>query len=708
MSYFTPLQRDLNKYLSKRQVEKIYQSYLFAEEAHSEQKRSSGQPYITHPVATAKILASMHLDGATIMAALLHDVIEDTDIEKETLRKRFGREVAELVDGVTKLTQIEFESYAEAQAENFRKMMLAMTKDIRVILIKLSDRLHNMRTLTHLKTRKQRRIARETLEIYAPIANRLGMYAFMIEFENLGFSTLYPERYRVLEESIKRARGNRKEILAVIEKALKLRLKKAKAPYIKLVGREKHLYSIYCKMRRKRHRFSEIMDVYAFRIVVENVDLCYRVLGIIHNLYKPVPERFKDFIAIPKSNGYQSLHTTLFGPYGVPVEIQIRTVDMDQIANSGIASHWLYKSRKRGSHDNHLRAREWIEEVLQIQQSTGSSLEFIENVKVDLFPDELYVFTPQGDIVKLPKGSTVVDFGYAVHTEVGNGCIAAKINRRLAPLSTVLRSGQTIEIITAPGARANPNWLGFVITGRARSGIRHFLKTQKRSQSITLGRYLLEKALQESALVQKELNKEVGNQLIEQLNLKSLEDLLEQIGLGNQMAPLIIRRLENQMHLKHPSSQKSLSAPLSITGTEGMVLNFATCCYPIPGDPIIGVLSAGHGLVVHHSNCRSLAAAGGAPEKYIQLCWEEEVEGQFRINLRVEIYDCRGALARLASAIAGAEGDIIDISVEKKDPDYSIANLMISVHNRVHLANIISAIRKIKDVVKVWRQRSAN
>ena len=504
---FKKLRRKLD-YLPKSQIDEIQKAFLVAFDAHKGQTRRTGEPYITHPVEVACILASIQMDSETLMAALLHDVVEDTPVTKEQLIDKFTEQVAELVDGVTKLTQIEFISRAEAQAENFRKMVLAMAKDIRVIIVKLADRLHNMRTLGAMPSHKQHRIAKETLDIFAPIAKRLGMRDFSVELEELGFGAMHPLRYRILGEAVRKARGNRKKVLTMIEKTLKEGIKNSKLPNCTIVGREKHLYSIYRKMVKKNVQFNEIMDVYAFRIIVDDVDCCYRVLGVIHSLFKPVPERFKDYIAIPKANGYQSLHTTLFGPYGLPIEVQIRTKEMDRIASSGIAAHWLYKSDDVAADRSKTRAKKWVQNLLELQSSTGNSLEFIESVKVDLFPDEVYVFTPKGTILELPTGATAIDFAYAVHTDIGNSCVAVKIDRQLAPLSMRLANGQTLEVITAPGGRPNPAWLDFVTTSKARSSIRHFLKNRKRAESVALGRQLLKKALSTYAIAMKKVNDE--------------------------------------------------------------------------------------------------------------------------------------------------------------------------------------------------------
>ncbi len=579
------LSRQLSTYLSSDQVNAVRRAYYYAEQAHDGQLRSSGEHYVTHPLAVATILAEMHMDHQSLMAAMLHDVIEDTGIPKEALVAQFGESVAELVDGVSKLTQMKFGTKAEAQAENFQKMAMAMARDIRVILVKLADRLHNMRTLGALNAEKRRRIAKETLEIYAPIANRLGMNRIYAEFEDLGFKAMYPMRAARIQSAVKSSRGNRKEIVQKIQESIAHCLEREGLPG-EVSGREKHLYSIYQKMRGKRKAFTEIMDVYAFRIVVDKVDTCYRVLGAVHNLYKPFPGRFKDYIAIPKANGYQSLHTTLFGMHGVPIEIQIRTKDMEELANNGIAAHWLYKTEEDGRRNNHARARQWVKGLLELQQNAGNSLEFIENVKIDLFPDEVYVFTPKGRIMELPKGSTPVDFAYAVHTDVGNTCIACRVNRRLAPLSQALESGATVEIICAPNTQPNPNWLNFVVTGKARTHIRHALKQQRREESVTLGARLLSKALDNLGVRYEDISEERFQALLKENNQDERDDLLEDIGLGNRTAHVIARRLLSTE--ESAANPLATDGPLVIRGTEGLVLNYARCCTPIPGDLIVG------------------------------------------------------------------------------------------------------------------------
>ena len=692
----------LSDYLDSDQVNLVRRAYFYAEQAHDGQRRRSGEAYVTHPLAVASILADMHMDHQSLMAAMLHDVIEDTGIAKEALNAQFGETVAELVDGVSKLTQMNFETKAEAQAENFQKMAMAMARDIRVILVKLADRLHNMRTLEVLSGEKRRRIAKETLEIYAPIANRLGMHSMHVEFEDLGFKAMHPMRSEHIRAAVKRARGNRKEIVNKIEESLTHCLAREGLEG-EVLGREKHIYGIYQKMRGKRRAFNEIMDVYGFRIIVDKVDTCYRVLGAVHNLYKPLPGRFKDYIAIPKANGYQSLHTTLFGMHGVPIEIQIRTREMEEMANNGIAAHWLYKSNEEDQpKGTHARARQWVKGVLEMQQRAGNSLEFIESVKIDLFPDEVYVFTPKGRIMELPKGSTAVDFAYAVHTDVGNTCIACRINRRLAPLSEPLQSGATVEIVSAPGARPNPAWLNFVVTGKARTHIRHALKLQRRSESISLGERLLNKVLGGFDSHIDKLSPERVQAVLAEYRQSVLEDLLEDIGLGNRMAYVVARRLLSESGEELPSPE----GPLAIRGTEGLVLSYAKCCTPIPGDPIVDHLSAGKGMVVHLDTCRNIGEVRHNPEKCIQLSWAKDVVGEFNVELRIELEHQRGLIALLAGSVNAADGNIEKISMDERDGRISVVQLVVSVHDRVHLARVIKKLRAIKGVVHISRVRA--
>lgn len=697
------LSRQLSTYLSSDQVNAVRRAYYYAEQAHDGQLRSSGEHYVTHPLAVATILAEMHMDHQSLMAAMLHDVIEDTGIPKEALVAQFGESVAELVDGVSKLTQMKFGTKAEAQAENFQKMAMAMARDIRVILVKLADRLHNMRTLGALNAEKRRRIAKETLEIYAPIANRLGMNRIYAEFEDLGFKAMYPMRAARIQSAVKSSRGNRKEIVQKIQESIAHCLEREGLPG-EVSGREKHLYSIYQKMRGKRKAFTEIMDVYAFRIVVDKVDTCYRVLGAVHNLYKPFPGRFKDYIAIPKANGYQSLHTTLFGMHGVPIEIQIRTKDMEELANNGIAAHWLYKTEEDGRRNNHARARQWVKGLLELQQNAGNSLEFIENVKIDLFPDEVYVFTPKGRIMELPKGSTPVDFAYAVHTDVGNTCIACRVNRRLAPLSQALESGATVEIICAPNTQPNPNWLNFVVTGKARTHIRHALKQQRREESVTLGARLLSKALDNLGVRYEDISEERFQALLKENNQDERDDLLEDIGLGNRTAHVIARRLLSTE--ESAANPLATDGPLVIRGTEGLVLNYARCCTPIPGDLIVGHLSAGKGMVVHRDNCKNISELRNNPEKCIPLTWAKDIDSEFNVELRIELAHQRGLIALLAGTISEADANIDKINVDERDGRISVIQLGISVRDRVHLARIIRKLRGLSGVSRITRMRA--
>lgn len=697
---------DLAVYLGESQIDQVQKAYYYAEAAHEGQARSSGEAYITHPLAVAAILADMHMDHQCLMAALLHDVIEDTGITKDTLGFEFDEEVANLVDGVSKLKSM-FQTRAEAQAENFQKMTLAMAKDIRVIMVKLADRLHNMRTIGHLSSEKQRRIARETLEIYAPIANRLGMNNIRVEFEELGFKALYPLRSSMIEKAVLKARGNRKEYVNNILESITNCLVRDAIP-AEVFGREKHLYSIYDKMRSKRRSFAEIMDVYAFRIVVNNVDTCYRVLGAVHNLYKPVAGRFKDYIAIPKANGYQSLHTTLFGMHGLPIEIQIRTFDMEMVANNGIAGHWLYKANDENNSGSHKRAREWMKGLLEIQQSAGNSLEFIENVKIDLFPDEVYVFTPKGQIYDLPQGATSVDFAYAVHTDVGDTCVACRIDRRLAPLSATLESGQTVEIITAPGATPNPAWLSFVITGKARGSIRHALKNQQRNESLALGRRLLERTLKAHQSSIEAIQPARLHGVLTERSMTNLDQLLEAIGLGNQMASVVARRLITTVteDIEDIEEHSLRHSPLPIKGTEGLVVTYAKCCKPISGDPIIGHISAGKGIVIHMDTCRNMSELRGKPEETMTVRWDPAVIKEFSVELRVELEHEKGIVAALASTTTNADANVERISMMERDAHLSTVNMVVAVRDRVHLAKVIKRLRIIKGVNKITRMRS--
>ncbi len=700
MYLFESLKLHIQCYLPDEQIKRLGQAYLVARDAHEGQTRSSGEPYITHPVAVACILAEMRLDYETLMAALLHDVIEDTAATYQDVEQLFGKNVAELVEGVSKLDRLTFQDKKEAQAENFRKMIMAMVQDIRVILIKLADRTHNMRTLVSLRPGKRRRIARETLEIYSPLAHRLGIHHLKTELEELGFEALYPNRYRVIKKVVKAARGNRKEMIQKILAEIKGRLIEANID-CSVSGREKHLYSIYRKMNLKEQRFHSIMDIYAFRVIVKEVDICYRVLGQVHSLYKPRPGRIKDYIAIPKANGYQSLHTSLIGPHGVPVEVQIRTEDMDQMAEMGVAAHWTYKVQGESGTTAQVRARRWMQSLLELQQSAGNSFEFIESVKSDLFPDEIYVFTPEGRIVELPMGATAIDLAYAVHTDIGHACVGARVDRQPHPLSQPLSSGQTVEIITAPGARPNAAWLNFVVSSKARAKIRQLLKNLKRDESVILGRRLLNHALGLGRKITDISSENIQHQLT-RMKLASMDDLLAEIGLGNTMSLVVARNL-----LGSPASTPLFGArKLPVKGADGVLLTFAKCCHPIPEDPIIAHISPGKGLVIHHESCRNIRCYQKEPEKFMAVEWDKNIEQEFIAEIKVEMFNQQGALANLTAAINLAESNIHGMNTEEKDGRIYSACIRLTTKDRIHLANIMRKIRIIPDVIKVSRNRN--
>ncbi|MDB2401697.1 RelA/SpoT family protein [Litoricolaceae bacterium] len=695
----------LTRYLEDHEIRQVRRAYLYSEQAHDGQKRRSGDPYIIHPLQVAEILSDMRMDHQSLMAAMLHDVIEDTGIAKDALQSQFGEAVAELVDGVSKLTHISFETRAEAQAENFQKMTLAMARDIRVIIVKLADRLHNMRTIGSLNPEKRRRIAKETLDIYSPIANRLGMYELRSELHELAYRAMFPMRIERIERAVQTVAGNRKKIVSEILESLESALEKSGIK-VRIEGREKAANSIYRKMRDQRKSFSDIMDVYAFRIVTDSVDDCYRTLGIVHNLYKPRPGRFKDYIAIPKANGYQSLHTTLFGMHGVPIEIQIRTSEMDAMASGGIAAHWLYKA---GSDDTAAvqRTNRWVKGLLEIQQRAGNSLEFIENVKIDLFPDDIYIFTPKGKIMELPSGATAVDFAYAVHTDVGNRCVACRIDKALAPLSTVLQSGQTVEIVTAKHAKPNLAWLSFVVTGKARSAIRHFLKNQQRSESVSLGQRLLSRALANLGSSFDRIPNEQKQTLIKEAEFIEFDDIFEDIGLGNRVAYSIARRLVPDADSEPAKlSQNGDTRPLAIKGSEGLLTSYAKCCRPIPGDPIIGHISKGRGMVIHHETCNNVSEIRDNPEKSVFLTWDDDLNGEFYTALKIIVEAETGIIANIASAVSEADAAIDRINREERDAKTSVIVLEVGVRDRQHLANVVRHIRRIKSVMKISRIRA--
>ena len=685
-------------YLKPKDVARLAEAYRFSEAAHAGQTRQSGDPYISHPLAVAEILADWHLDGQTLMAALLHDVTEDTSVTKDEISDTFGRPVAELVDGVSKLDKIEFQSAEDAQAENFRKMLLAMARDVRVMLIKLADRLHNMRTLGAVPPAKRRRVARETMEIYAPIANRLGLNKLYHELQELAFSHLYPTRYKVLAKATKAARGNRREMIGRTLEAIKKKLADSGIPAT-VFGREKHVYSTYRKMIEKHLSFSEVHDIFGCRVIVADVPACYLALGALHALYKPIPGKFKDYIAIPKGNGYQSIHTDLIGPYGVPVEVQIRTEPMHRLAESGVASHWMYKDDAEKLSDLQKQTHRWLQSLLEIQHQSGDPQEFLEHVKVDLFPDEVYVFTPKGKILSLPRGATAVDFAYAVHTDIGNRCVAAKVNGELVPLRTELRNGDRVEIITASHAKPNPGWLQYVRTGKARSNIRHFLKTMQYEESAGLGERLLDQALRSLKSSLAEIEEPAWERVMRDGGARSREELLADIGLGKRLPAVVARRL-----LKHVDVNEKASGSVTIRGTEGMAVQLATCCRPIPGDSIVGSIKKGQGLVVHATECRAIVRSRkNEPDQWIDVEWDSRTSRLFQAAIDVWVENQRGVLAKVASAIADAGSNIDSITMEEDRTVFTAMHFVLEVANRQHLARVMRALRRLPDVKKLSR-----
>jgi GTP pyrophosphokinase len=704
------LTQRLRVYLKPEDIEQVWAAYRFSDMAHTGQLRKSGEPYITHPVSVACILAELHMDVPTLVAALLHDVVEDTGVTTQEVSERFGKQVAELVDGLSKLDKIKFSTETEAQAENFRKMLLAMSQDVRVILVKLADRLHNMSTLGVMNPEKRRRTARETLEIYAPIANRLGLNAIYQELEDLSFKHLYPMRYSVISKAILAARGNRKEVVGKILDAIRERLGEMHIE-AEVTGREKHLYSIYRKMTGKTVTFSQIYDIYGFRIIVKDLSSCYLALGVLHGLYKPIPGKFKDYIAIPKANGYQSLHTTLFGPFGTPIEVQIRSREMHNIADAGVAAHWLYKTTDAHLTELQQQTHQWLQRLLDIQSESTDSLEFLEHFKVDLFPDEVYVFTPKGKIMALPKGATAVDFAYAVHTDIGNRCVAVKINQELAPLRTELHNGDHVEIITAAHAHPNPAWLNYVATGKARAHIRHFLKSLQTTESAHLGERLLNQALRALHADVAKIDDTHWQKLLRDYGAKNKEEILTDIGLGKRLNVMVAHQLlamseeQGERHAKH--TNKPLGT-ITIRGSEGMAVQFAQCCRPIPGDPILGFINKDKGLVIHTHDCPAIRKFRVDPEKWLDVEWDPDGKRLFNVNLKLVVANQRGMLAQIASTIAEAGSNIDHVSMEESDSSaYTNMHFTVQVENRVHLAELMRRIRKIPDVVRINRVKGA-
>jgi guanosine-3',5'-bis(diphosphate) 3'-pyrophosphohydrolase len=698
--YVRALEAKLGEFLPAAQVARVRRAYLIAAEAHAGQTRKSGEPYITHPVAVAAILSELRLDPEALCAAILHDALEDTSLSRSTIEREFGGDVAELVDGVTKLDKLQFGSRQEATAESFRKMMLAMARDLRVILIKLADRLHNMRTLDAMETDARRRIASETLEIYAPIAQRLGMNKLKAELQDLGFRALYPRRYAVIGKRIRAQPVMRREAMVKIEAQLAQKLAQEGLEF-RVVGRVKSPWSIFNKMRGETKTFEQVMDVFGFRVVVSNVMQCYHALGAVHSLFKPVDGRFRDFIAIPKANGYQSLHTVLFSPYGSPIEVQIRTEEMDLIAERGVAAHWSYKTGE-GGNSAQVRAQDWVRSLMDSQQTAGSSLEFVENVKIDLFPDEVYVFSPKGDILALPRNSTVLDFAYAVHTDVGNHAVTSRIDGKLMPLRSRLESGQTIEVVTAPSAAPDPHWLEFVSTSKARTAIRHFLKRLEHEDAVELGHRMLDRALEQLGKPLEQVPSRRLDRYLSQHRYRRLEELLADIALGNRMPAQVARELSRSRQDAKPQADAHPDKIL-ISGTERSVLTFGACCRPIPGDEILGYLSAGKGVVVHRVECRHVPEYRRSPERCVEIAWDRQVQGDYRAALKVQVQNKPGVLAQVAAAIGAAGSNIETVEYRERDVSAAVMDFVIEVRDRRHLAEVIRRIRRLSVASGVQR-----
>ncbi|MDY0045927.1 MAG: bifunctional (p)ppGpp synthetase/guanosine-3',5'-bis(diphosphate) 3'-pyrophosphohydrolase [Thauera propionica] len=703
---FQHLKAKIQTYLRPEDVGRVEAAYYFSADAHAGQFRVSGEPYVSHPVAVASLVADWHLDAQALIAALLHDVMEDTHISKAEIAERFGKVSAELVDGLSKLDKIEFRSHEEAQAENFRKMLLAMASDLRVILIKLADRLHNMRTLGHMRPAKRRRIANETLEIYAPIANRLGLNDLFRELQELSFSNKYPLRYQVLARAIRAARGNRREVVGKVREAIEARLPQWGIT-AEVQGREKHLYGIYRKMVEKRLSFSQVLDIYGFRVIVRDVPGCYLALGALHSMYKPVPGKFKDYIAIPKANGYQSLHTTLIGPFGTPVEVQIRTREMHHIADSGVASHWLYKEDEKTLTELQQKTHSWLQSLLELQSASGEATEFLEHVKIDLFPGEVYVFSPKGTIFSLPKGSTPVDFAYAVHTDIGNRCVACRINGDLMPLRSELRNGDQVEIITAAHANPNPAWLSYARTGKARAQIRHFMKNAQQDESVALGERLLNQALRPHGLTLGQISTFAWDRFLRDRGVRHKKDIFADLGLGKRLPAIVARRLAQAQDMEsgRPDVVKPKPAgAITIRGSEGIAVQLARCCHPIPGDPIIGTLRKGQGLEVHTHDCPSVAKLRGDRGRWVDVEWEAGNDDRlFDVGIRVLTRNARGVLARVASAIAEEDCNIQSVHMDNEQGAYTALNFTLQVRDRMHLARVMRGVRRVPDVVRIGR-----
>ena len=713
-SFLLPVDQDnssltqlVKTYLPKREIDKVWEAYRFSEKAHSGQKRRSGEAYISHPVSVACIAARFHLDSQSIQAALLHDVVEDTESTELEIESKFGKQVSTLVTGLSKLDKVEFQDANEAQAENFRKMLLAMTQDVRVMLIKLSDRLHNMQTIQSLDERKKIRIAQETVDIYAPIANRLGLNNLYQELEDLCFEVLHPVRYKTIQKAIKASRGNRKEVIEKISNEISHKLKSVKTK-AEITGREKNPASIHRKMLEDQTGFNQINDIYAFRIIVNDINDCYLTLGTLHSLYNPIPGKFKDYIAIPKANGYQSLHSTLLGPFGVPVEIQIRTKNMHQLAEAGVAAHWLYKTKDAHVTDLQQKTNQWLKRMLDIQNDSSNSLEFLEHLKVDLFPDEVYVFSPDGKIFALPKNSSSIDFAYAVHSDVGNKAVSAKINQMLVPLRTRLSTGDHVEIITSTLAKPNPTWLNFVITGKARSQIRNYLRSAESKDLIFLGEKMLNNALNAFHIHPTAIKKKHWNKLILDYHVESKHEILMDIALGKKVNVMVAHQLTNLMDgVTSNKKQTKMLDVITIKGSDDMAIQLANCCHPIPGDPILGYINKEKGLVIHTHDCQIVNELSLDHDRWVDVEWEPDSEKLFNVRLSVLVVNERGMLGKIASVIADAESNIDNVSIQDMDGSpFATLNFLVQVRHRQHLAELIRNLRKITKVNKITRVKN--
>ena len=700
MESIDALSEKLSDYLEPWQIEQVNKAFEFANEAHSGQFRTSGDPYVSHPIAVANILSSFHMDEDSLSAAMLHDVIEDCGVPKKVIEEQFNKNVANLVDGVSKLDQLNITSRTKVNAENFQKMILAMAKDIRVIVVKLADRLHNMRTIEYLDQEKKKRIAKETLEIYAPIAHRIGMNNVYRELEDRSFKVLYPTRYRELRTALKKNSGNQKRLLNKIKRTLEKKLVDQGIPsYVE--GREKHIYSVYRKMKEKNRSFEEIMDVCAFKVIVDNADNCYKALGVVHNIFKPIEGRFKDYISIPKSNGYQSIHTVVIGRDVQPIEIQIKTEEMNEMAENGIASHWIYKMGEGTETNPQQKARRWVADLLEMRDNFESSEEFIESVKTDIFPDEIYVFTPEGEIIQLGEGSTAIDFAYAVHTDIGHHCRACRINRKLAPLSVPLESGQTIEIIRDKIPQTSPAWLNFAATSRARNKIRHYLSNLRTSEARKLGKILLDQSLGYLNVKLKHLKKDELREALDALGVRSLNKLLEEIGLGKRVGNVVSRQMISVLNKESNGGDSSILA-LEITGTEGLVVNYATCCKPIPGDSVIGHFTSS-GLVVHQERCKNILSVREDPTQCFPVNWHQELDREFSTDIKILASDEPGLLATMASAITSSAINIESINTQELDLGHIEFTLTLQVKGRDQLAALIRKLKTLKNILSIHR-----